>query len=349
MDLMSYQLGQFAIKGLLDKTGIDPKIVDYVVMGTTIQNVKTGNVAREAALTAGIPNSTPCHTVTMACISANQAIVTGANIILSGQAEVVIAGGTDPLTADQVKVITDYVDKGGDLVIFATLNVDGGVPLAAAEPLASYLYDNFGIKVENDLVVDTENSIGNEFSFQTLPADIDHFIVRDFKDTGILLFGGVHSIALNPQPPAEVTVTILASTAQTAYSKDMADTTATIEKAEGDKSGALPLVVASENSAKSSRVVIFGSIDSALNEARQYAAAGIRNTDLARNAIIWAAGYDSFRNIPSLEIVVPQPVPLFATDAQVRLVQFVAVLLLPVLILLVGGWRWWARRERERA
>lgn len=95
MDLMSYQLGQFAIKGLLDKTGLDPKKVDYVVMGTTIQNVKTGNVAREAAITAGIPSTTPCHTVTMACISANQAIVTGANIIQRGQAEVVIAGGTD--------------------------------------------------------------------------------------------------------------------------------------------------------------------------------------------------------------------------------------------------------------
>lgn len=95
MDLMSYQLGQFAIKGLLHKTGLAPEKVDYVVMGTTIQNVKTGNVAREAAVTAGIPQSTPCHTVTMACISANQAIVTGANIIQSGQAEVVIAGGTD--------------------------------------------------------------------------------------------------------------------------------------------------------------------------------------------------------------------------------------------------------------
>ncbi len=95
MDLMSYQLGQFAIKGLLEKTGLNPKLVDYVVMGTTIQNVKTGNVAREAAITAGIPNTTPCHTVTMACISANQAIVTGANIIQSGQADVVIAGGTD--------------------------------------------------------------------------------------------------------------------------------------------------------------------------------------------------------------------------------------------------------------
>lgn len=95
MDLMSYQLGQFAIKGLLHKTGIAPELIDYVVMGTTIQNVKTGNVARESAVTAGIPQTTPCHTVTMACISANQAIVTGTNIIQSGQADFVIAGGTD--------------------------------------------------------------------------------------------------------------------------------------------------------------------------------------------------------------------------------------------------------------
>ncbi|MES2620012.1 MAG: thiolase family protein [Bacteroidota bacterium] len=95
MDLMSYQLGQFAIKGLLNKTGIDPKEVGYVVMGTTISNVKTGNVAREAALTAGIPTTSPCHTVTMACISANQAIVSGMHIIQNGDADVVIAGGTD--------------------------------------------------------------------------------------------------------------------------------------------------------------------------------------------------------------------------------------------------------------
>jgi acetyl-CoA acyltransferase len=98
MDLMSYQLGQFAIKGLLQKTNIDPKEIGYVIMGTTISNVKTGNVAREAALTAGIPNTTPCHTVTMACISANQAIATGMNIIKNGDAEVVIAGGTDSVS-----------------------------------------------------------------------------------------------------------------------------------------------------------------------------------------------------------------------------------------------------------
>src|SRR6476620_1661368 len=95
MDLMSYQLGQFAIRGLLSKTGIDPKEVGYVVMGFVISNVKTGNVSRESAITAGIPVTSPCHTVTMACISANQAIVSAMHIIQSGDADVVIAGGTD--------------------------------------------------------------------------------------------------------------------------------------------------------------------------------------------------------------------------------------------------------------
>ena len=68
MDLLSYQLGGFAIKGLLNKTGIDPEQVDGVVMGNVISNVKTPNVAREAALTAGIPNTVPCRTVSQACI-----------------------------------------------------------------------------------------------------------------------------------------------------------------------------------------------------------------------------------------------------------------------------------------
>jgi acetyl-CoA acyltransferase len=93
--LMNWQLGQMAIQGLLHQTGIDPKLVDNVVMGCVIHNMKTPNVAREAALAAGIPNTTPCHTVSQACISANQAIASAADLIRLGHAEVVIAGGTD--------------------------------------------------------------------------------------------------------------------------------------------------------------------------------------------------------------------------------------------------------------
>ena len=60
---MTYELGQLSIKGLLNKTGIEPNEVDSVVMGCVISTLKTSNLAREAALTAGIPYSTPCHTV----------------------------------------------------------------------------------------------------------------------------------------------------------------------------------------------------------------------------------------------------------------------------------------------
>jgi len=94
-DYMAYDLAHFAIKGLLAKTAVDPNVVDTVIMGSVIQEVKCPNVARESALAAGIPNSVPCHTVTQACISANQAICNGAAMIQSGMADVVIAGGTE--------------------------------------------------------------------------------------------------------------------------------------------------------------------------------------------------------------------------------------------------------------
>lgn len=94
-DYMAYDLAHFAIKGLLSKTALDPKLVDTVIMGSVIQEVKCPNVAREAALAAGIPNDVPCHTVTQACISANQAIANGTAMIQSGMADIVVAGGTE--------------------------------------------------------------------------------------------------------------------------------------------------------------------------------------------------------------------------------------------------------------
>lgn len=61
----------------MKKTGIPKELVDYIVYGTVIQEVKTSNIGREAALCAGFSDKTPAHTVTMACISSNQGITTG--------------------------------------------------------------------------------------------------------------------------------------------------------------------------------------------------------------------------------------------------------------------------------
>lgn len=92
---MAVDLQRLAYKGLMDKTALDKKEVDYVISGTVIQEVRTSNLAREAAINAGLPKAIGGHTVSMACISSNAAICTGAEKILSGRASVILAGGAE--------------------------------------------------------------------------------------------------------------------------------------------------------------------------------------------------------------------------------------------------------------
>ncbi|NWQ72163.1 ECHB enzyme, partial [Neopipo cinnamomea] len=94
-DLMPHDLARAALQGLLTRTSVPKDVVDYIVYGTVIQEVKTSNVAREAALGAGFSDRTPAHTVTMACISSNQAMTTGVGMIAAGQCDVVVAGGVE--------------------------------------------------------------------------------------------------------------------------------------------------------------------------------------------------------------------------------------------------------------
>lgn len=95
----AHDLARFAIRGLLDRTGLDPGKIDRVVMGNVIQDPETANLAREAALGAGLPASVPAQTVSMSCLSGHLAVTTAAETILSGQADVVIAGGADSASA----------------------------------------------------------------------------------------------------------------------------------------------------------------------------------------------------------------------------------------------------------
>lgn len=94
----SYDLARMALRGLLTRTDLNPEVVDRIIMGSVVQNVKTPNVARDAALAAGIPKSVPAFTISMACISSNQAIASSTELIQGGHAEVVIAGGTECLS-----------------------------------------------------------------------------------------------------------------------------------------------------------------------------------------------------------------------------------------------------------
>lgn len=93
--MMPHELARHALLGLLQKTGVSKDLIDYIIYGSVIQEVKTSNIGREAALAAGFSDKTPAHTVTMACISSNQAITTGIGMIAAGAYDVIVAGGVE--------------------------------------------------------------------------------------------------------------------------------------------------------------------------------------------------------------------------------------------------------------
>lgn len=96
-DLMAYELSRHAVLSLLRKTNLSPEQIEYLILGTVIQEVKTSNIARETVLSCGLPLNIPAHTVTQACISSNQAITSAIGYINSGMIDVAIAGGVETM------------------------------------------------------------------------------------------------------------------------------------------------------------------------------------------------------------------------------------------------------------
>lgn len=102
--LMSWELGREAIKGLLAKSGIDPSVIDIVVMGSVVQDPRTSNLAREAMLGAGLPVTVPAFTTTLACISANVAATTVADQIQLGRVDVGVVGGAESFSDPPIRL-----------------------------------------------------------------------------------------------------------------------------------------------------------------------------------------------------------------------------------------------------
>ena len=82
-------------RSLAKRIDLDKNAVDYICVGTVIQEVLTSNIAREGALGAGYSLKTPAHTVTMACISSNVAISTCVGYMNAGVYDACIAGGVE--------------------------------------------------------------------------------------------------------------------------------------------------------------------------------------------------------------------------------------------------------------
>ena len=93
------KLGAIAIKGAVERAGIKPEMVDEVIMGAVLQGGLGQNVARQMTLDAGLPIETPAMTINKVCGSGLRAVELAAQIIKAGDAEIVVAGGAENMSA----------------------------------------------------------------------------------------------------------------------------------------------------------------------------------------------------------------------------------------------------------
>jgi len=96
--LSGTELGALAIRGALDRAGVAPQQVDYVFMGQVLLAGEGVAAARQAAVGAGIPMTVPATTVSKVCLSGINAVYLAHQMISSGDAEIVVAGGMESMT-----------------------------------------------------------------------------------------------------------------------------------------------------------------------------------------------------------------------------------------------------------
>ena len=119
------QLGAVAIKGAMDKAGLNADKIQEVFMGNVLQASLGQAPARQASMAAGIPNDVPCTTINKVCSSGMKSIMMGAQSIIAGDNDIVVAGGMENMSS-----VPHYMDarlgkKFGDVKVVDGMLKDG--------------------------------------------------------------------------------------------------------------------------------------------------------------------------------------------------------------------------------
>ena len=165
------QLGAIAIKGALDKIKLDPNLIDEVLMGNVVQAGNGQAPARQAAIFAGLPNTVACTTVNKVCASGMKAVMQGAQAIMAGDAEIVIAGGMENMS-----LIPHYIHLRNGVKFGPTTMVDGMQKDGLTDA-----YDNNAMGVSADLCA-SEYKISRE--------EQDAFAIQSYERSAKAWSGG---------------------------------------------------------------------------------------------------------------------------------------------------------------
>jgi acetyl-CoA C-acetyltransferase len=156
------RLGAIAIKGALEKIQLDPSLVDEVFMGNVIQAGVGQAPARQAAIYAGLSNDVACTTINKVCASGMKAVMLGAQAILCGDAEIVVAGGMENMSLIPHYMHLRNGTKFGPSTMIDGLQKDG----------LTDAYDNNAMGVCADLCA-------SEYNFSR--EDQDNFAIQSYK------------------------------------------------------------------------------------------------------------------------------------------------------------------------
>ena len=156
------QLGAAAIKGALEKINLDPSKVDEVIMGNVVQAGVGQAPARQAALFAGLSNEVAATTVNTVCASGMKAVMQGAQAIMAGDAEIVVAGGMENMSLIPHYMHLRNGNKFGPATMVDGMQKDG----------LTDAYDNNAMGVCADLCA-TEYNFSRE--------DQDNFAIQSYE------------------------------------------------------------------------------------------------------------------------------------------------------------------------
>ena len=187
------KLGASAIKGALDKIKLDKNSIDEVFMGNVLQANLGQAPARQAAIFAGLSENIPCTTINKVCSSGMKSIMLGAQTIMCGDNDVVIAGGMENMSS-----VPHYFAKGrigqklGDMKLLDGMVKDGLTDVysrvhmgVCAETCAKEM--NFTREEQDNFAVESYNRSNNSWKSGKFSNEIVHVEVPQRKGDPIIV------------------------------------------------------------------------------------------------------------------------------------------------------------------
>ncbi len=247
---------------------------------------------------------------------------------------IIIAGATQPISADEIALLRSYVDGGGALIVLeqCTLETDLG---NSPDPLQNYLSGNWGVVFNNDIVIDPSTNsptIAVSYTYG------DHAITTNLQQT-IAFFPISRSITLSAADAA-ILQTPLIYTYDSAWGETDFNNQQTTYQPGVDNPGPVLLAAALENSTSGSRLVVIGDASFGTDTFfDQYA-----NADLFINSVDWAAGEQDMINLTTTTTTERSLMPIKNVGWIMLGLSFICII--PGIIVAGGIISWITRRAR---